>query len=124
MSVNFDLTVFHFLGQFLSCSYLRCGVIGRRAIEQTKPRPLRKLFKDLEPQRQVLLDVGGLLPHLELLDLLGLLVELEVVEDDRDEERHHDQGHEEMEQRKVDGHQRGQGRINLKWENHEKNTSH
>ena len=74
----------------------------------------RKLFKDPQSERQILLDVRRLLPDLELLDLLGLLVQLEVVEDDGDEERHHDEGDEQVVQDEVDGDHGGQVWVHLK----------
>ncbi len=49
----------------------------------------------------------------ETADLLGLLVQLEIVQDDGDEERHDDEGDEEVVKDEVHRHDHGQAGINL-----------
>ena len=50
-------------------SYLRRRVVRGDLVQPRHLRPVGELLKDLEPQRQLLLDVRGFLPHLELLHL-------------------------------------------------------
>ncbi len=49
----------------------------------------------------------------ETADLLGLLVQLEIVQDDGDEERHDDEGDEEVVQDEVHRNDHGQAGVNL-----------
>ena len=55
-------------------------------------RDSRELLKDSQSERQVLLRLGHLLPQLDLLQLLDVLLQLQVVQDHRHEQRHHDLG--------------------------------